>query len=92
MCLLYLPAATAEVRFLDVTATMLLLLTLVSQGLLEEAVSVYNKSLMEHRTADTLKRLNETEKKLKVWWGKTVDQAPDGGPPCRVHACGEGGR
>lgn len=33
---------------------------------MEEAVAVYNKSLMEHRTADTLKRLNETEKKLKV--------------------------
>ena len=39
---------------------------LVKQGKLEEAIGVYNKSLMEHRTADTLKRLNETEKKLKV--------------------------
>lgn len=39
---------------------------LVKQEKLEEAVAVYNKSLMEHRTADTLKRLNETEKKLKV--------------------------
>jgi len=39
---------------------------LAKQDKLEEAVAVYNKSLMEHRTADTLKRLNETEKKLKV--------------------------
>lgn len=39
---------------------------LVKQDKLEEAVAAYNKSLMEHRTADTLKRLNETEKKLKV--------------------------
>lgn len=39
---------------------------LAKQGKLEEAVGAYNKSLMEHRTADTLKRLNETEKKLKV--------------------------
>lgn len=39
---------------------------LVKQEKLDEAVSVYNKSLMEHRTADTLKRLTETEKKLKV--------------------------
>lgn len=38
---------------------------LAKQDKLEEAVAVYNKSLMEHRTADTLKRLNETEKKLK---------------------------
>ena len=33
---------------------------------LEEAVHVYNKALMEHRNADTLKKLNETEKMLKV--------------------------
>lgn len=39
---------------------------LAKQGKLEDAVAAYNKSLMEHRTADTLKRLNETEKRLKV--------------------------
>jgi stress-induced-phosphoprotein 1 len=39
---------------------------LVKLERLEDAVEVYNKSLMEHRVADTLKRLNETEKKLKV--------------------------
>ncbi|KAK9838651.1 hypothetical protein WJX74_000655 [Apatococcus lobatus] len=32
---------------------------------LEEATQVYHKSLMEHRNADTLKRLNDTEKALK---------------------------
>jgi len=31
----------------------------------EEAIAVYNKSLMEDRNADTLKRLNETERELK---------------------------
>ena len=31
-----------------------------------QAVEAYNKSLMEHRSADTLKRLQETEKALKV--------------------------
>lgn len=43
--------------------------SLVKLGKLEEAVAAYNKSLMEHRTADTLKRLNETERKLKVGLG-----------------------
>jgi len=38
---------------------------LVKQDRLEEAIEAYNKSLMEHRVADTLKRLNETEKQLK---------------------------
>lgn len=38
---------------------------LVKQGKLEEAVQVYQKSLTEHRNADTLKRLQETEKALK---------------------------
>ncbi|RMZ57494.1 hypothetical protein APUTEX25_003737, partial [Auxenochlorella protothecoides] len=38
---------------------------LAKKGELEEAVAVYQKSLTEHRTADTLKRLNETEKLLK---------------------------
>lgn len=32
---------------------------------LEQAIASYQKSLMEHRTADTLKRLNETEKELR---------------------------
>ncbi len=39
---------------------------MVKQGKLEDAINVYNKSLMEHRNADTLKRLNETERALKV--------------------------
>jgi len=38
---------------------------LVKLGKLEEAVDVYQRSLTEHRTADTLKRLNEAEKNLK---------------------------
>jgi len=38
---------------------------LVKQGKLEEAIDVYQRSLTEHRTADTLKRLNDTEKALK---------------------------
>jgi len=37
----------------------------VKLGMLEEAISTYNKSLTEHRSADTLKRLNETERALK---------------------------
>jgi hypothetical protein len=39
---------------------------LVKMGCLEEAITAYNKSLTEHRSADTLKRLNEAEKALKV--------------------------
>ena len=39
--------------------------SLVKLGKLEEAIAMYNKSLTEHRSADTLKRLNETEKALK---------------------------
>lgn len=38
---------------------------LVKQGKLEEAIDVYQRSLTEHRTADALKRLNDTEKALK---------------------------
>jgi len=38
---------------------------LVKQDRLEEAIEAYNKSLMEHRVADTLKRLNETGQQLK---------------------------
>ena len=38
---------------------------LVKQGKLEEAIETYQRSLTEHRTADTLKRMNETEKALK---------------------------
>ena len=38
---------------------------LVKQGELEAAIDTYQRSLTEHRTADTLKRLNDTEKKLK---------------------------
>ena len=38
---------------------------LVKQGKLEEAIDAYQRSLTEHRTADTLKRLNDTEKALK---------------------------
>lgn len=37
----------------------------VKMGRLEDAIDVYNRSLMEHRSADTLTRLNETEKMLK---------------------------
>jgi stress-induced-phosphoprotein 1 len=38
---------------------------LVKLGQLEEAIAVYNRSLTEHRAADTLKKLQETEKTLK---------------------------
>lgn len=38
---------------------------LVKQGKLQEAIEVYNRSLTEHRNADTLKRLQDTEKALK---------------------------
>ncbi|KIZ02055.1 Heat shock protein STI [Monoraphidium neglectum] len=39
---------------------------LVKLGRLQEAIDAYNKSLMEHRSAETLKRLQETEKALKA--------------------------
>lgn len=39
---------------------------LAKQGKLEDAIAAYNKSLMEHRNADTLKKLHDTEKALKV--------------------------
>jgi stress-induced-phosphoprotein 1 len=39
--------------------------SLVKQNKLEEAIDMYNKSLTEHRSADTLKRLNDTERALK---------------------------
>ena len=32
---------------------------------LEEAITLFNKSLTEHRNAETLKKLNEAEKALK---------------------------
>lgn len=38
---------------------------LVKLDRLEEAIAIYKKSLTEHRNADTLKRLQETEKALK---------------------------
>lgn len=38
---------------------------LVKKGDLAGALTVYDKSLMEHRNADTLKRLQEVEKQLK---------------------------
>ncbi|GIL86810.1 hypothetical protein Vretimale_15617 [Volvox reticuliferus] len=38
---------------------------LVKLGRLEDAIAAYNKSLMEHRNADTLALLNKTEKALK---------------------------
>ncbi|GLC51021.1 hypothetical protein PLESTB_000457400 [Pleodorina starrii] len=38
---------------------------LVKMDRLEDAIAVYNKSLMEHRNADTLTLLNKTEKTLK---------------------------
>lgn len=38
---------------------------LVKQGLMEQAIDVFNKSLTEHRNADTLKKLNDAEKALK---------------------------
>lgn len=38
---------------------------MVKLGDLEGAINVYNRSLTEHRNADTLKRLNEAEKALK---------------------------
>jgi stress-induced-phosphoprotein 1 len=38
---------------------------LVKKGDIAEAIEVYNRSLTEHRNADTLKRLQETEKALK---------------------------
>ncbi|KAK9823595.1 hypothetical protein WJX72_004113 [[Myrmecia] bisecta] len=37
----------------------------VKKGDLEGAITTYQKALTEHRNPDTLKRLNETEKKLK---------------------------
>jgi hypothetical protein len=39
---------------------------LVKKGELQLAIDQYQKSLMEHRSADTLTRLNTTEKTLKV--------------------------
>lgn len=38
---------------------------------LEDAIQAYNRSLLEHRHADTLKRLNDTEKLMKVCEGST---------------------
>mmetsp|Transcript_40369 Transcript_40369/g.89645 ORF Transcript_40369/g.89645 Transcript_40369/m.89645 type:complete len:579 (+) Transcript_40369:115-1851(+) len=38
---------------------------LVQMDRLDEAVQVFNKSLTEHRNADTLKKLNDAEKMLK---------------------------
>ncbi|GAX84944.1 hypothetical protein CEUSTIGMA_g12365.t1 [Chlamydomonas eustigma] len=38
---------------------------LMQQDKYEEAIAVFNKSLTEHRNADTLKKLNEAEKLLK---------------------------
>ena len=38
---------------------------LVQLGRLEEAIAIFNKSLTEHRTPETLAKLNATEKTLK---------------------------
>lgn len=38
---------------------------LVKQDKLEDAIAMFNKSLTEHRVADTLKKLNDAEKLLK---------------------------
>lgn len=39
---------------------------LVKKGLLEEAKDIFNKSLTEHRNADTLKALQDTER--YIFW------------------------
>ncbi|GMH38183.1 hypothetical protein BSKO_06067 [Bryopsis sp. KO-2023] len=38
---------------------------LVKKGEVEEAIKIFNKSLTEHRNADTLKALNDAERSLK---------------------------
>ena len=45
----------------------------------EEAIAVYNKSLMEDRNADTLKRLNETERRTQRPQDEGVPRPGQGG-------------
>jgi stress-induced-phosphoprotein 1 len=51
---------------------------LQKRGDLEGAITAFSKSLTEHRTAETLKKLNDAERTLKEMRQKEYEVCADG--------------